>query len=52
MAVDFEAIRRKLNQLSGQGNKRNTMYRYYYRTKRKRNTPLFDKICLFEHSKP
>ena len=27
MAVDFEAIRRKLNQLSGQGNKRNMMWR-------------------------
>lgn len=27
MAVDFEAIRRKLNQLSGQGNKRNVMWR-------------------------
>jgi len=27
MAVDFEAIRRKLNQLSGQGNKRNSMWR-------------------------
>ena len=27
MAVDFDAIRRKLNQLSGQGNKRNTMWR-------------------------
>jgi len=27
MAVDFEAIRRKLNQLSGQGSKRNTMWR-------------------------
>ena len=27
MAVDFEAIRRKLNQLSGQGNKRNAMWR-------------------------
>ena len=27
MAVDFDAIRRKLNQLSGQGNKRNIMWR-------------------------
>ena len=27
MAVDFDAIRRKLNQLSGQGNKRNVMWR-------------------------
>ena len=27
MAVDFDAIRRKLNQLSGQGNKRNAMWR-------------------------
>lgn len=27
MAVDFEAIKRKLNQLSGQGNKRNAMWR-------------------------
>ena len=27
MALDFDAIRRKLNQLSGQGNKRNTMWR-------------------------